>query len=67
MRCLGDLFFNKLKVFNKLEFRYPKRFKEMILRPLDPLSYPVIPYAGFSFESNFIWFNVLNGTASLIL
>ncbi|PYI19127.1 putative MFS transporter [Aspergillus japonicus CBS 114.51] len=31
------------------------------------LSWPVIFYAGFSYGSYLIWFNVLNGTASIIL
>lgn len=41
--------------------------KGMILRPLIFLSFPVISYAGFSYGSNLVWFNVLNGTASLVL
>lgn len=36
-------------------------------RPLIYLTFPVIAYAGFSYGSNLVWFNVLNGTASLIL
>ncbi|RDW70074.1 MFS transporter-like protein [Coleophoma crateriformis] len=39
----------------------------MMVRPLLFLSIPSISYAGFSYGSNLIWFNVLNGTASLIL
>ncbi|PYI06184.1 MFS general substrate transporter [Aspergillus sclerotiicarbonarius CBS 121057] len=31
------------------------------------LSWPVVFYAGFSYGSYLIWFNVLNGTASVIL
>ncbi|PYH94799.1 putative MFS transporter [Aspergillus ellipticus CBS 707.79] len=31
------------------------------------LSWPVVFYAGFSYGSYLIWFNVLNGTASIIL
>ena len=60
-------FYRKLKVFDKQELRYPNRLKEMILRPLIFLSFPVISYAGFSYGSNLVWFNVLNGTASLVL
>lgn len=37
------------------------------MRPLIFLSFPVIFYAGFSYGSNLVWFNVLNATASLIL
>lgn len=39
----------------------------MMVRPLLFLSLPSVVYAGFSYGSNLIWFNVLNGTASLIL
>lgn len=59
--------YQKLKLFDKQELRYPNRLKDMILRPLIFLSFPVIFYAGFSYGSSLIWFNVLNGTASLIL
>jgi len=38
-----------------------------MLRPLLFLSLPSVVYAGFSYGSNLVWFNVLNGTASLIL
>ena len=39
----------------------------MMIRPLLFFSLPSVVYAGFSYGSNLIWFNVLNGTASLIL
>lgn len=60
-------YYHKLKVFDKQDLRYPNRLKDMILRPLIFLSFPVIFYAGFSYGSNLVWYNVLNGTASLIL
>ena len=60
-------YFDKLKLFDKQTLLYPNRLKGMVLRPLVFLSFPVIFYAGFSYGSNLIWFNVLNGTASLIL
>ena len=60
-------FYQKLKVFDKQELRYPNRLKGMIVRPLTFLSFPIISYAGFSYGSNLIWFNVLSGTTSLIL
>lgn len=37
------------------------------LRPLVLLSFPSVVYAGFSYGSNLVWFNLLNGTTSLIL
>ena len=58
---------DKLKIFNKEELKYPNRLTGMAIRPLIFLTFPVILYAGFSYGSNLIWFNVLNGTASLIL
>ena len=60
-------YWSKLKVFDKKALQYPNRLKGMILRPLIFLTFPVVFYAGFSYGSNLIWFNVLNGTASLIL
>lgn len=60
-------YLDKLKLFDKQELRYPNRLKEMALRPLVFLSFPIISYAGFSYGSNLVWFNVLNGTTSLIL
>ncbi|KAG0648241.1 putative MFS-type transporter [Hyphodiscus hymeniophilus] len=39
----------------------------MMIRPLLFFSLPSVVYAGFSYGSNLVWFNVLNGTASLIL
>jgi hypothetical protein len=54
----------------KLAFLDKKRefnlFRTM-LRPLLFLSLPSVVYAGSSYGSNLVWFNVLNGTASLIL
>lgn len=60
-------YYQKLKVFDKQQLQYPNQLKDMILRPLMFLSFPVIFYAGFSYGSSLVWFNVLNGTASLIL
>lgn len=60
-------YLNKLRLFDKRELQYPNQLKGMVLRPLIFLSFPVILYAGFSYGSNLIWFNVLNGTASHIL
>jgi hypothetical protein len=42
-------------------------FKGMILRPLLYVSFPVIFFSGFMYGSIVCLFNVLNGTASLIL
>ena len=60
-------YWRRLKVFDRKVLRYPSHLKGMFLRPLIFLGFPVIFYSGFSYGSNLIWFNVLNGTASLIL
>ena len=39
----------------------------MALRPITLFSFPVIVWAGFSYGSTVVWFNVMNGTTSLIL
>ena len=70
-RAFGDgkskSYWSKLKVFEKKSLRYPNRMTGMALRPLIFLTFPVIFYSGLSYGSNLVWFNVLNGTASLIL
>ena len=60
-------YWRKLKIFDTKVLRYPNHLKGMVFRPLIFLSFPVIFYSGFCYGSNLIWFNVLNGTASLIL
>jgi hypothetical protein len=57
-------YLQKLKLLDKPR---PFRVPRMMVRPLIFLTFPVIAYAGFSYGSNLIWFNVLNGTTSLIL
>lgn len=64
------------------EYKTPKTFAQKLslwsphpgqpmirraVRSLEYLSWPVIFYAGFSYGSYLIWFNVLNATASIIL
>lgn len=61
------LFGNKLKIFHKEALYYPNRIRGRALRPLMFLSFPIIFYSGLSYGSNLVWFNVVNGTASLIL
>lgn len=60
-------YLQKLKLFRTADMKKPSRLGGMALRPLIFLSFPVILYAGFSYGSNLVWFNVLNGTSSLIL
>ena len=60
-------YWTKLRVFGSTSRQRPNRLAGMMLRPLIFLTFPVIFYAGFSYGSNLVWFNVLNATASLIL
>lgn len=60
-------YLDKLALVQRTALRKPTRLPGMIKRPLIFLTFPVIFYAGFSYGSNLIWFNVLNGTTSLIL
>lgn len=60
-------YWSKLKVFDTKVLQHPNHLKGMILRPLIFLSFPIIFYSGFSYGANLVWYNVLNGTASLIL
>ncbi|KAL8805521.1 MAG: hypothetical protein Q9182_001890 [Xanthomendoza sp. 2 TL-2023] len=60
-------YLQKLKPFDRKLLDRPNRLKGMVVRPLIFLTFPVILYAGFSYGSNLVWFNVLNGTTSLIL
>ncbi|MCJ1302401.1 hypothetical protein MMC08_005204 [Hypocenomyce scalaris] len=60
-------YLQKLVLFRNPDLHQPNRLGGMVLRPLIFLSFPVIFYAGFSYGSSLVWFNVLNGTASLVL
>lgn len=60
-------YFDKIKLFQKADLQKPIELKGMMTRPLVFLTFPVIFYAGFSYGSNLVWFNVLNATSSLIL
>lgn len=52
---------DKLKLWQASAFTKPNHLRGMVTRPLIFLSFPVIAYAGFSYGSNLVWFNVLNG------
>ncbi|KAJ5899854.1 hypothetical protein N7495_004598 [Penicillium taxi] len=63
--------YSKKSYLKKLSILGPKQDKNNMFRRLWQsiyfLSWPVIFYAGFSYGSYLILFNILNGTASLIL
>jgi hypothetical protein len=56
-------YFQKLALLDKKRDFHLFR---MMIRPLLFLSLPSVVYAGFSYGSNLVWFNILSGTASLI-
>lgn len=60
-------YLDKLKLWRTADLHKSNHLSGMAARPLIFLTFPVIAYAGFSYGSNLVWFNVLNGTASLIL
>ncbi|KAL4927853.1 putative serine/threonine protein kinase ENV7 [Aspergillus undulatus] len=63
--------YTKKTYMQKLSLLGPRQAKNNLVRrawhTIHYLSWPVIFYAGFSYGSYLVWFNVLNGTASLIL
>lgn len=66
----GSIEYKPKTYLQKLSLLDRKReFKlfHLMYRPFLFFSLPAVVYAGFSYGSNLIWFNVLNGTASLIL
>lgn len=66
----GQISAPKKTFVQKLALWNPSPGKGMIpraIRSLQYLGWPVIFYAGFSYGSYLIWFNVLNATASIIL
>lgn len=58
---------DKIKLWQSSDLHKENHLAGMTARPLIFLTFPVIFYAGFSYGSNLIWFNVLNGTSSSIL
>ncbi|KAK5126229.1 hypothetical protein LTR85_010464 [Meristemomyces frigidus] len=66
----GATQYKKKSFVQKLSLKDQSRKQRMPYRAwlsLRLVSWPVIFYAGFSYGSYLIWFNVLNGTASIIL
>ncbi|EYE95984.1 putative MFS transporter [Aspergillus ruber CBS 135680] len=63
--------YSKKTYVQKLSVLGPQQSRNNMLRrsyqTLYYLSWPVVFYAGFSYGSYLIWFNVMNGTASIIL
>ncbi|KIX02991.1 uncharacterized protein Z518_06541 [Rhinocladiella mackenziei CBS 650.93] len=60
-------FWQKMALFRKEDLRKKNQLKGMILRPLIFLTFPIIFFSGFMYGAIVCYFNVLNGTSSLIL
>ncbi|RSL49221.1 hypothetical protein CEP53_009232, partial [Fusarium sp. AF-6] len=66
----GEVYAAPKTFIQKMSLWQPSPGQNMVqraLRSLSFLSWPVIFYAGFSYGSYLIWFNVLNATSSIIL
>ncbi|OCT48505.1 MFS transporter [Cladophialophora carrionii] len=67
----GTITYGTSKTYlQRLSLWQPSKGENMLpraIRSLKYLGWPVIFYAGFSYGSYLIWFNVLNATASIIL
>ncbi|KAF2109667.1 major facilitator superfamily domain-containing protein [Lophiotrema nucula] len=66
----GDVNMRPKTFVQKLSIWQPNPGQNMLQHAISSLKYlgwPVIFYAGFSYGSYLIWFNVLNATASIIL
>lgn len=57
-------FWQKMSV---IDASRPQRMPYRVILSLRLVSWPVVFYAGFSYGSYLIWFNVLNATASILL
>lgn len=60
-------YLQKLAPFRREDLRHKNMMKGLVLRPLIFFSFPVIFTAGFMYGSILCYFNILNGTTSLIL
>ena len=60
-------YLDKLKLVRSFDIHKPNHLLSMASRPPVFLTFPVIFYAGICYGSSLVWFNVLNGTTSLIL
>ncbi|OQU99867.1 hypothetical protein CLAIMM_05440 [Cladophialophora immunda] len=60
-------FLQRMSLLRKEDLQKKNQLKGMILRPLIFLTFPVIFFSGFMYGAIVCYFNVLNGTASIIL
>jgi hypothetical protein len=60
-------FLQKMALLRKEDLQKKNQLKGMLLRPLIFFSFPVVFFSGFMYGAIVCYFNVLNGTASIIL
>ncbi|KAF6786789.1 major facilitator superfamily transporter [Colletotrichum sojae] len=65
--ALRKTFLDKIKPFSRRDMNFQASLRSMVVRPFVYLSFPVIVFSGFMYGAILCYFNVLNGTASLIL
>ncbi|KAF4434491.1 transporter HOL1 [Fusarium acutatum] len=60
-------FLDKLKIFRSEHVQASVPLKGMVMRPFKYFSLPIVVFCGFMYGAVVCYFNVLNGTASIIL
>lgn len=60
-------FLDKIKIFRSEHVRGSVPIKGMLIRPFKYFSLPIVVFCGFMYGAVVCYFNVLNGTASIIL
>ncbi|KAL4904498.1 hypothetical protein BDW74DRAFT_178604 [Aspergillus multicolor] len=60
-------FLQKMKLVQREDLQSKVPVTNMVLRPLIYFSFPIVVFSGFMYGATVCFFNVLNGTASLIL
>lgn len=59
-------YLQRMRLFRTQDLQKTIQLKSMILRPLKLLSFPIVVFNGFMYGAVICYFNVLNGTASVI-
>lgn len=60
-------YLQKLKIYESGHNATTAQLKGMIIRPFTLFAFPIVTFSGFMYGAVVCYFNVLNGTASLIL
>lgn len=59
-------YLQRMRLFRTQDLQKTIQLKDMILRPLKLFSFPIVVFNGFMYGAVICYFNVLNGTASVI-